>query len=280
MSVRKLIKTVAAMLAAVMVFMMSSGFKSEVRADGNPDSVRQFVERLYRETLGREADEDGAADWTNRLLSGGSTGADVAFGFIFSDECRALTVENSDYVQVLYRAMLDRAPDGGAVSWEAALAIGMTKDRIIWGFTNSIEFTNLCATYLMNPGAIALSNYRDKNPGVTGFVSRCYVDCLGRPFDTLGLEGWCKLILTKKSTPEQVAYGFFFSKELTDKKISNLDFVNRLYMTLFGHPGDTAGINSWVALLNAGKTRATVFKGFTKSQEFDLLLESYGLKRK
>ena len=160
MSVRKLIKTVAVTLAAVMVFMMSSGFKSEVRADGNPDSVRQFVERLYRETLGREADEDGAADWTNRLLSGGSTGADVAFGFIFSDECRALTVENSDYVQVLYRAMLGReADEAGLNSWVSFLNAGHPRSNVFAGFVNSPEFTGLCAEY-----GIVRGNRRYVNP--------------------------------------------------------------------------------------------------------------------
>lgn len=156
----KTIRLIAAFLAAVMVFTVMTVNKGEVIADDNANNVRQFVERLYRETLGREADEEGAQDWTQRLLSSGSTGADVAFGFIFSDECRALTTDNTAFVQVLYRAMMGReADEGGLNYWKSFLDAGHPRRNVFAGFVNSTEFTGLCAQY-----GIVRGNYRYVNP--------------------------------------------------------------------------------------------------------------------
>ena len=150
---RRFIRALAAVMAAAIVFPVVFASGVDVIADDNSYNVRQFVERLYRETLGREADEEGAADWTSRLVSGGSTGADVAFGFIFSDECRAQTVDNADFVQVLYRAMLGReADEAGLNSWTSFLNAGHPRSNVFAGFVNSPEFTGICAEYGITRG--------------------------------------------------------------------------------------------------------------------------------
>ncbi len=55
--------------------------------DQNPD-VTAFVSRLYQTTLDRRGDELGLNDWTGRLLSGQSTGAQIIDGFFCSNEDR------------------------------------------------------------------------------------------------------------------------------------------------------------------------------------------------
>ena len=45
-----------------------------------------FVTRLYQQCLGREPDPTGHSFWVNALQTGQNTGADVAYGFVFSDE--------------------------------------------------------------------------------------------------------------------------------------------------------------------------------------------------
>ena len=65
-----------------------------------------------------------------------------------------------------------------------------------------------------------------------------------------------------------------------DQNTNDLVYIDRLYMALFGHPGDPAGINSWLNILTTKKSREVVFKGFIGSIEYELLLESFGLKKK
>ena len=48
--------------------------------------VEAFVTRFYQQCLSRQPDQPGLDYWTNSLLSGTLTGADVAYGFVFSTE--------------------------------------------------------------------------------------------------------------------------------------------------------------------------------------------------
>ena len=238
--------------------------------------VRDFVERCYNQILGRGSDEPGLLSWCATIVSG-TGGAALVKNFIDSAEFKNRGLSNAQIVEVLYQTMLARASDAAAAGWVNALDIGMTTDRVIWGFTDSDEFKALCAAYLMNRGSINLTHYRDKNYGVTAYVCRLYECCLTRAFDVPGLENWCKLILTKASTPEKAAYSFFFSPEFAGKNLDNAEYVRRLYRTLFGREADTPGMNGWLAQLAAGKTRQVVLNGFTGSVEYAALLSTYGL---
>ena len=238
--------------------------------------VRDFVERCYNQILGRGSDEAGLLSWCATIVSG-TGGAALVKNFIDSAEFRNRGLSNAQIVEVLYQTMLARASDASAAGWVNALDIGMTTDRIIWGFTDSDEFKGLCAAYLMSPGSITLTHYRDKNYGVTAYVSRLYQTCLGRAFDVPGLENWCKLILTKASSAEKAAYSFFFSPEFAGKNTDNTEYVTRLYRTLFGREPDAGGLNTWLGLLAAGKTRQVVLNGFTGSVEYAALLNTFGL---
>ena len=175
--------------------------------------------------------------------------------------------------------MLGREPDaGGLKTWLDWLNVGLSYDSIIHGFTTSPEFVGICKDYSMTPGTITLSKYRDKNWGLTSYVSRMYTECLGRKYDVNGMENWCKEVLTNKTNVVEVARGFFFSKEFTEKKLADTEYVHRLYRTLFGRDEDATGMLNWMSALAQKKTREFVFEGFTGSAEFKALVESYGLK--
>ena len=83
---RRSIRIAAVLMSVILLLPCVVSTKTVVRADADAGNVRLFVERLYREALGREADEQGEAEWVDLLVRGERTGANVAFGFIFSDE--------------------------------------------------------------------------------------------------------------------------------------------------------------------------------------------------
>jgi len=89
---------------------------------GNVVDVRRFVTRFYQQCLSREPDSSGLNGWSNALLNGTLTGADVAFSFIFSDEFINRYTTNEDFVTILYRAFFNREPDSAGYSgWLNAL---------------------------------------------------------------------------------------------------------------------------------------------------------------
>jgi len=116
------------------------------------DPVVLFVARFYTLCLERDPDTAGLNTWTSNLKGGTSTGADVGNGFIFSTEFQNRNLDNSAWLDVLYQAFFNRDADtAGKEGWLAQMAGGTDKSTVLYGFTHSTEFVNLCADYSITP---------------------------------------------------------------------------------------------------------------------------------
>ena len=241
-------------------------------------ATRNFVRRLYTTALNRQAEKDGLQNWTDRLVKKEITGGEAVRGFILSREFANRNLSDSEYVEVLYRTLFDRASDtSGKNNWLDALNNGMSRTFVLKGFVDGAEFHTLCSTYGITRGTIKVTENRDKNRGVTGFVWRFYEVALGRRPDTAGLNDWTGKLVDKKSSPEDVGRGFIFSAEVRNKNLSNSDFVKLLYQTFLGREYDEAGLSDWVGRLENGERRENVFRGFSRSKEFSDIKASFGL---
>lgn len=244
----------------------------------NREQVEAFVNRIYTVALGRDADADGLEDWTNRLLSGQASGAEVAQGFFFSAEFTSKKYSDNDYVDLLYRTMFDREGDAdGKAGWLTRLSQGFSREYVYRGFAESAEFQNLCDKFGIIRGSVTLGQARDQNIGVTEFVSRIYFVALNREtLDADGMNDWCGQILNGNS-PANVVWGFIFSQEFTNRGLSDDEFVKTMYRTYFGREADDEGYQKWMNTLQSGGSREDVVNGFSGSQEFFNLVESFGL---
>ena len=238
----------------------------------------KFIILLYENTLGRYPSQ-GEIDYWERELSNGRTGADTAYGFLFSDEFQNKNYGNSEYVEHLYLSLMGRPSDSaGMAYWVKRLEDGMSRNYVFGQFINSREFGNLCSTYGIERGAATLTEERDKNYDVTRFVARNYTQFLGRHYDAEGLNYWTEFINNRTKSMQDVAFGFVFSPECESKNLSDYEFVAMLYRGCFDREGDSAGIGYWVEKLRSGeKDRLGVFYGFANSQEFADMVKSYGL---
>lgn len=235
-----------------------------------------YVMRCYEKILGRKADVTGLNTWTGTIINGGG-GVSIVHSLVNSKEFIKKKYSNSSYVERIYQAMLGRGADPtGKASWVNKMNQGASPLFIVKGFCDSKEFKNLCKKYGMSTGSITLTEARDQNYQITGFVYRCYKMALQRTPDTDGLNNWCRQLLKKAETPENVAYGFVFSPEAMKKYPSNEAFVEMLYRLCLGRGSDPTGRNTWVNTLNSGTSRYSVFLGFTHSNEFNGIIRSYG----
>lgn len=116
-------------------------------------------------------------------------------------------------------------------------------------------------------------------PDITGFVKRLYTVCLGRNYDTAGLNDWVSRLNSNRETAAQVAYGFFFGDEFKMKNLSDREYVEVLYRTMFDREGDAGGMNDWLDKLENGMSRLYVYRGFAESQEFQNLCDKYDVIR-
>ena len=127
-----------------------AGLKAKLDANtaAPPDKIVAFVTRLYKVCLEREPEAAGLNGWVKQLKTGGKTGRDVAFGFVFSDEFQSKKTGNAEFVKRLYRAFMGReAEPAGLTGWTAKLDGGMTRLQVFEGFAGSDEFTKICQNY-------------------------------------------------------------------------------------------------------------------------------------
>lgn len=115
-------------------------------------NIQAFISRFYETVLDRNADAAGLNSWTDSLYTGIRAGADVAFGFVFSQECMDRNFDDTAFVNMLYSAFFDRIPVAGeADGWVNELAAGATREDVLNGFIYSQEFNNLCRRYSILP---------------------------------------------------------------------------------------------------------------------------------
>ena len=240
--------------------------------------VRGFVYRMYKTVLGRDPEESGFEYWVYQLESGRATAAQLVSSFFDSFEYQAKHKTNEEILSDCYHAMMNRDPDaGGKEYWMDHLNVGMSPDAVCAGFVSSNEFQALAAKYGIRPGSITLTKARDKNYAWTSFVYRLYMDCLERAPETSGIEYWCQELVKGKGGAE-LAAGFIFSYEYTDRLPGNDDYVEMLYRTILGRPFDPTGLEYWVNKLDYTNSREHVLNGFMDSTEFYNKCVKAGLK--
>lgn len=110
--------------------------------------LERFVKRFYQQILNRDAEEAGLNYWVSSLSSGQRAGADLAVGFIFSQEFTNRNTSNDIYLTILYKAFFDREPDaGGWSTWLQGLNSGASRLTVLNGFIYLEEFANLTKRY-------------------------------------------------------------------------------------------------------------------------------------
>ena len=246
-------------------------------ANDEYDDIEQFVARLYLLVLGRPYDTEGLQNWSNILRDKLRTGASVAFEFFFSPEFMLRDVSNGEYVDILYRTLLDREADTkGREDWVTPIYDGVPRENIFASFVHSIEFDIICTragiergTY--TPPARMLARV---------FVARLYRTALERPPDPVGLQEWSSALEAGIISGESIAFEFLFCLEMELRNLSEENFVRVLYNSMLGREPDPEGLAGWTNVLLQGASRFDVFTSFVNSVEFGMICDSHGIIRR
>lgn len=238
--------------------------------------VAKFVERLYRVILNREPDPEGYINHVTNLNKGRSA-CDVAYDFIFADEFVNGGLSNEEVVRRLYKVFLDREPDDeGFENWTKVLDSGCSYGALMYGFSQSAEFSRICESYGIVRGNYSVTENRDKSPSLTAFVNRLYNKILVRNGEPEGLNSHIGAYLQDRDI-NRLAYNFIFSEEFVSRNLSDEDYVELLYQTFFDRVSDPVGKTTWVTKLREGTSRYDVMLGFTGSPECAALIASFGI---
>jgi hypothetical protein len=136
----------------------------------------------------------------------------------------------------------------------------------------SIQATGAAAYSLQNISLVYLSDaaLRFDTAGVGGQAYRVYQAAFNRTPDLGGLGFWISA-MEHGSSLATVADGFVNSKEFRDvygAAPSNHDIVDKFYQNVLHRPGEAAGIDFWVGLLDKHAISVTdALVGFSESAE-------------
>lgn len=94
------------------------------------------------------------------------------------------------------------------------------------------------------------------------YVNALYLDLLGRPADSVGLQTWTSAITQRRMTRYQVADALASTDEWTRHVVS------QFYRDTLGREPDAAGLAGWVRAIDSGVPVSDVAAAFYASQEY------------
>ncbi len=245
-----------------------------------PLPFEDFVERLYVVALDRPSEKAGKDFWIEKVVNGEYNGAECARFFLLqAPEFMNRNLDDSQFVEVLYRTFFDREsePEGKAY-WLGRLASDTPRETIVNEFIESTEWCNICARYGVRSGALYhKAEFASYNAVM--FATRLYTCCLDREPEKEGLEYWALALTNLEQTGYDAAYLFFTSKEFVDMKVTDIEYIVRLYQTFMDRDADSEGMQYWLGQLASGVRREQIVEGFACSEEFTNICMAYGIER-
>lgn len=248
-----------------------------------------FIDRLYSFVLDRHCDASGKEYWLDLLQTGEMNGADVAYGFFFSEEFLNKNVDDNTYINLLYRVFMDRNGDAGGFQYWIDKMNNEDYSRldVFHGFTDSNEWANICVFYgIISGGNGVVTVIPPASEGIKTFVTSLYTDCLDRAPDRAGFEEWCNQLAAMQISGKEAAYGFFFSDEFISKTEDMVpeEIITIFYRVFLNRAPDSQGIAYWTEIMNQRDEIVTsyqgideLFLGFSESREFALKCANYGI---
>lgn len=227
------------------------------------DTWQSVVYRMYDAAFDRGPDPFGMVTWTE-ALAGGMNLSVLSDTFEASAEFQARygALNNSAFITEMYRFSLNREPDEpGLQHWLNFMNNGMTRAEVLYHFSELIEHKNVMTARILAEGMWI----QDEN---TIAIARLYDSILDKLPDIAGLRSY-RNQMDAGTTLLQVAQALMGQPEYQAVYggLGNQAFVEKMYQVILNRTGDSGGIASWTAQLDAGLSRAELLVNFSQSIE-------------
>jgi hypothetical protein len=210
-------------------------------------TVTGFIDRQFRDVVGRAPSEHERNDWLSKLRRNHSRPIDLVRSLRASDD----NTSNVDPVERLYLAYFGRPADGSGLRyWASRSRRGTTLSSISSTFAASSEFKH---TY----GSLDAHD----------FVELAYQNVLGRPGDSGGVAYWTSQLESHKRTRGQVMVGFSESAEFVRSQFAEVEAA--AIPTLLLGRGPTADeLDTWVSAIDESATNEDLVASILASPEY------------
>jgi hypothetical protein len=169
--------------------------------------------------------------------------------------------------------------DGGT-GFDVARVVGKKSDYEVVIVDNVVQLVNKASA---TQSVLANSEYINFDDGsviinvsneTQAVVARFYEIVLNRAADKTGIMDWLGEANAGKASSVDLANQFLNSQEFTSKhgavdSLSDADFLELMYQKAFNRPGEAAGVEGWIAQMDAGMSRAEVVVRFALTSEIE-----------
>lgn len=234
----------------------------------DPDSFEAQIYRAYQSVFDRAPDKAGFEAFLTEVRLGNLTQQEVIAEFVASAEFVDTYGElsNREFVEQLYRNVLDREGDAGGIdAFTSALDGGRSRASVVVEFANSGEFVRATTE-----GSAAFGSSIALDPA-EGQVYRIYEAVFGREPDAGGFTNFVNSIQGSVLDLNAIAQEFVASAEFQDTygELSNREFVELLYTNVLPGNEDQTGRDAFVTALDNGSlSRSDMVAEFSESAEF------------
>ena len=227
-----------------------------------------FIVRAYRDILGRECSNDEIANNYNAITAQNIGCAEIAMAFTFSDEYTNKNTDNSEYVRMLYKALLNREPSSDEINmWVSGLNDGYSRKYIFSQFASSQEYIQRCEQYGLSAGNISI-DVNDKYADSRAlYIVQLYNDVFGRECNDSERKYYYDK-LNNGTGWSEILYELIFGTEYSNKKAGNAEYVSMLYKAVMNREASESEIELWVDGLDGYYSRKYIFSQFVSSEEF------------
>lgn len=235
--------------------------------------ILDFVRRFYKKILNRTADTTGLLYWNSALTTQKNSGAELAWGFIFSTEFSQRNTNNNDFITLLYQAFFDREPDSnGFNDWLSRMNNGLGRQGVLNGFIYSTEFYNLAKNY----GILGFTDSAFNNFRVEQFVNSIILGLLSTEANQIDLDTYKNNIINKTQNANDLVTILVNSNSFKIRNLNNNDYIKTLYQALIRRlPTTEENTNALNILNNNGRT--VLLNNILSYDEFKSYHISYGI---
>ena len=227
-----------------------------------------FIIRAYRDILGREGSNNEITNNYNAITAQNISCAEIAMSFIFSDEYTNKNTDNSEYVGMLYKALLNREASADEINmWANRLNDGYSRKYIFRQFVSSQEYIQRCEQYGLNAGNISIDDNDKYADSRNLYIVQLYNDVLGRECS----DSERKYYYTKLNNGtgwSEILYELIFDTEYSNKNTGNAEYVSMLYKAVLNREASESEIELWADELDGYYSRKYIFSQFVSSAEF------------
>ncbi|MCL4385349.1 MAG: DUF4214 domain-containing protein [Cyanobacteria bacterium] len=236
----------------------------------------QFIDVLYKAVLNRNGDPGGKLYWLSQLTGLGRDG--VLYYFLVSSEFSSVVKNCTDdgYKYVTSTTTDTTATTTSATTTGTTTATTTTTTdttptttAATTTATTTTATTTTSTTTADTSNTITVDNTytAEDGPIIAWLLTRLYKICYNREPNDTEKSIHAKELESGSILYSSIAINLILSKEFSDRKLSNEDYVKVLYMALFDRSGDSGGIAYWTAQLNGGIGREVVLYYFRISLE-------------